>query len=285
MRHVHMMPPIWSQIVLLLSIIVLGVHLAGALPETYTLRFSDVPATATLISSPERAASQAPANAWLDQQGWRQVWPLALFGTQQRLFFAGPSAQRYLRVYADKTFYILAHQLELDPQALPWLSITWGVERFPTGAALDLHGRNDRPIVILVSFGERVSASGLLPSVPRALAFFWGETEQVGMTYTCIMPPHGPSDVRLQCRYPHVKYIALRHGEAGSVHTDQVNLLEHFQEQFSDYWQEHHRVPQVVAVSIEASSKKTRSISSARLYSLSFNTVAQAAEPTITSGR
>ena len=202
----------------------------------------------------------------------------SLFGTQQRLFFAGPPAQRYLRVYADKTFYILARQLELDPQALPWLSITWGVERFPAGAALDLNGRNDRPIVVMVSFGERVGPSGLLPSVPRALAFFWGETEQVGTMYTCITPRNGPPDIRLQCRYPHVKYIALRHGEAGSIHTDQVNLLEHFQAHFSDYWQEHHRVPQVVAVSIEASSRKTQSISSARLYSLSFSAAVETSD-------
>jgi len=285
MRHVHMTPAIWSQTVLLLTFIVLGAHLARALPETYTLRFSDVSPTATLISSPERAAPQAPANTWLDQQGWQQVWPVALFGTQQRLFFAGSSAQRYLRVYADKTFYILARQLELDPQALPWLSITWGVERFPTGAALDLYSRNDRPIVILVSFGERVGSSGLLPNVPRALAFFWGETEQVGTTYTCITPRNGPPDARLQCRYPHVKYIALRQGEAGSVHTDQVNLLKHFQEQFPDYWQEHHRVPQVVAVSIEASSKKTHSISSARLYSLSFSAVAETLDGTVVQTR
>ena len=213
------------------------------------------------------------------------MWPPSLFGTQQRLFFAGPPAQRYLRVYADKTFYILARQLELDPQALPWLSITWGVERFPVGAALDLNGRNDRPIVVMVSFGERVGASGLLPSVPRALAFFWGETEQVGTTYTCITPRNGPPDVRLQCRYPHVKYIALRHGEAGSVHTDQVNLLEHFQEQFPDYWQEHHRVPQVVAVSIEASSRKTQSISSARLYSLSFSAAVETSDGTVVQTR
>ena len=170
--------------------------------DLYTYAFPTSPSTATLISSPERAAPQAPANAWLDQQSWQQVWPPSLFGTQQRLFFAGPPAQRYLRVYADKTFYILARQLELDPQALPWLSITWGVERFPVGAALDLNGRNDRPIVIMVSFGERVGASGLLPSVPRALAFFWGETEQVGTTYTCITPRNGPPDVRLQCQIP-----------------------------------------------------------------------------------
>src|SRR5262249_20369594 len=156
--------------------IVLGTRLAGAIPEAYTLRFSDVPPAATHITSPERTAPQAPANAWLDRQGWQQVWPLTLFGTQQRLFFAGSPAQRYLRVYAGKTFYILAHQLELDRQALPWLSITWGVERFPVGAALDLTGHNDRPIAIMVSFGERVGSSGLLPSVPRALAFFWGET-------------------------------------------------------------------------------------------------------------
>jgi hypothetical protein len=137
----------------------------------------------------------------------------------------------------------------------------------------------------MVSFGERVGASGLLPSVPRALAFFWGETEQVGTTYTCITPRNGPPDVRLQCRYPHVKYIALRHGEAGSVHTDQVNLLEHFQEQFPDYWQEHHRVPPVVAVSLEASSKKTHSISSARLYSLSFSAAVETSDGTVIQTR
>ena len=84
MRHVHMTPSILSQTALLLTVIVLGAHLAGAIPETYTLRFSDVPPTATLISSPEQAAPQAPANAWLDQQGWKQVWPVALLGSQQR---------------------------------------------------------------------------------------------------------------------------------------------------------------------------------------------------------
>ena len=278
MRHVHHMPTTWSKAVLLLLVLVLSVPLAGAIPETYTLRFSDAPSTATLTSSPERAAPQARANTWLDQQSWQQVWPPSLFGTQQRLFFAGPPAQRYLRVYADKTFYILARQLELDPHTLPWLSITWGVERFPVGAALDLNGRNDRPVVVMVSFGERVGPSGLLPSVPRALAFFWGETEQVGTMYTCITPRNGPPDIRLQCRYPHVKYIALRHGEVGSIHTDQVNLLEHFQAHFSDYWQEHHRVPQVVAVSIEASSRKTQSISSARLYSLRFSAAVETSD-------
>src|SRR5262245_53467784 len=144
MRHVHMTPTIWSQTVLLLTVIVLGARLARALPETYPPRFSDVSPTATLISSPERAVPQAPANTWLDQQGWQQVWPVVLFGTQQRLFFAGSPAQRYLRVYADKTFYILAHQLELDPQTLPWLSIPWCIERLPPGAGLQRSGRSCR---------------------------------------------------------------------------------------------------------------------------------------------
>ena len=285
MRHVQRPSTRWPQAVLLLSVIVLGAPLSGALPEAYTLRFSDMPPTATPISNPAPAAPQAPANAWLEQQGWQQVWPVTLLGGKQRFFFAGPPTQRYLRVYTDNTSYIWSRQLALDPQTLPWLSITWGVERFPAGAALDLHERNDRAIVILVSFGERLGASGLLPSVPRALAFFWGETEQVGVTYTCIAPRHGPPDVRLQCRYPHVKYIALRQGETGGVHTDQVNLLKHFQEQFPDYWQEHHRAPQVVALSIEAASRRTHSIASARLYNLSFRPVAQTAEQATTSSR
>ena len=274
MPNVHRGYRIVLQTVVLLALIGLGGRLAGALPETYTLRFSDLLPTPTPTATAARQASQAPATAWFEQQGWQQVWPPSLFGIQQQLFFAGPPAQRYLRVYADKTFYIVTRPLELDPHALPWLSITWGVERFPTGAALDLHERNDRPIVVMVSFGERVSSPGLLPNVPRAVAFFWGETERVGATYTCVTPRHGPAEVRLQCKYPHVKYIALRHGGAGTVRTDHANLLEHFQAQFPDYWQEHQRVPQVVAVSLEASSRRTNSVSSARLYSIHFGAAA-----------
>jgi hypothetical protein len=135
---------------------------------------------------------------------------------------------------------------------------------------LDINDRTDRPLVIVVSFGPKVPSPGLTPSVPRGLAFFWGETETVGALYTCIMPKNGPADARLQCRYPHVKYLALRRGEAGSVHTDQVNLLEQFREQFPDYWQQHQRVPAVVAVSFEVRSDRTHTLSSARLYRISF---------------
>jgi hypothetical protein len=156
------------------------------------------------------------------------------------------------------------------------LELTWGVERFPQGAALDVYDRTDRPLVVLVSFGPKVPSPGLTPSVPRGLAFFWGETETVGALYTCITPKNGPADVRMQCRYPHVKYIAVRRGEAGSVHTDQVNLLEHFQQQFPEYWQQYQRVPSVVAVSFEVRSDRTHTVSSARLYSISFSAQAGA---------
>jgi hypothetical protein len=108
------------------------------------------------------------------------------------------------------------------------------------------------------------------PDVPRGLAFFWGESETVGASYTCIAPRQGPSEERMQCVYPHVKYIALRSGGAGTVHTDRVNLLELFRQQFPDYWQEHREVPPVVAVSFEARSDRTKSQSVARLYALTF---------------
>ena len=279
MRHVHIMPRPGPRLCCSCSLCPRQ-PLAGAIPETYTLRFSDVPATATL-SQPLSGAPQAPANIWPTSSTGNR-WPPSLFGAQQRLFFAGPPAQRYLRVYADKTFYILARQLELDPQALPWLSITWGVERFPltrrwistvATTAPSRHGVVWRPH----------SASGLLPSVPRPWRFL-GKPSRLARC-TRVSRHVRPSDIRLQCKYPHVKYIALRHGEAGSIHTDQVNLLEHFQAHFADYWQEHHRVPQVVAVSIEASSRKTQSISSARLYSLSFSAVAETSDGPVVQTR
>ena len=277
----------WHCTAVLLFVVLLGVGIGPAVPQEYVLRFADTfptqdPAATTqdtLAVLPD-SASEAPAvsaNDWLLRNGWKQIWPLRLLGTGKLLFFAGPPTQRYLRLAADDDYYIWTRLLDVDPHERPLLELTWGVERFPQGAALDVSDRTDRPLVVLVSFGPKVPAPGLIPSVPRGLAFFWGETETVGELYTCITPKNGPSDVRLQCRYPHVKYIALRRGAAGSVHSDQVNLLEHFQQQFPDYWQQHQRVPAVVAVSFEVRSDRTHTVSSARLYRISFRPQTEAA--------
>jgi Protein of unknown function (DUF3047) len=257
---------------------VLGIGLARSLPEAVVLRFSDLSSQTPVTSpmtflSPEPEAPTVPANEWLRQQGWEKVWPKLVFGRNLDLSFNGPQAQRYLRLSADKAYAVWTHRLAVDPQQLPILDITWAVERFPQGAALDIHGRNDRPITVVVSLGPEVSTGGLHPSVPRGLAFFWGETETVGTTYTCITPRQGPANERLQCVYPHVKYIALRSGGIGTVHTDSVNLLELFRQQFPDYWQEYQQVPTVVAASFEARSDRTESLSIARLYALAFRAV------------
>jgi hypothetical protein len=270
----------WQCAVAFVCVVLLGIGLGRAIPQGYVLRFSDTLPTQDLSATHQdtfavlpSSAPEAPAasaNDWLLRNGWKQIWPLRLLGAGKPLVFAGPPAQRYLRLAADDDYYIWTRQLDVDPQERPFLELTWSVERFPQGAALDVHDRTDRPLVVLVSFGPKVPSPGLMLSVPRGLAFFWGETETVGALYTCITPKNGPAEARLQCRYPHVKYIALRRGEAGSVHTDQVNLLEHFRQQFPDYWQQHQRVPAVVAVSFEVRSDRTHTLSSARLYCISF---------------
>lgn len=268
----------WPCAVAFLFIVLLGLGIGRAVPPTFMLRFSDTLATqdtshqtaSAVLPVSEPEAPAVSANSWLMRHGWKQIWPLHLLGAGTPLFFAGPLTQRYLQLSADDDYYIWTRQINVDPHALPVLELTWSIERFPQGAALDINDRTDRPLVVLVSFGPKVSSPGLIPSVPRGLAFFWGETETVGTLYTCITPKNGPADVRMQCRYPHVKYIALRRGEAGSVHTDQVNLLEHFQQQFPEYWQQHQRVPLVVAMSFEVRSDRTHTITSSRLYSISF---------------
>ena len=259
----------------LVLLVVLGIGLARGLPDITMLRFSDLSSPPDLpsqltFSPPEPEAPAVPAQDWLRHHGWEQVWPKRLLGKGIELTFNGPPTQRYLRLFADNAYAIWSHRLTVDPHQLPILEITWAIERFPDGAALDLHGHNDRPLAVLVSLGPEVHSGGLHPDVPRGLAFFWGETETVGATYTCIKPRTGPAKERLQCTYPHVKYIALRSGGAGTVHTDRVNLLELFQQQFPDYWQEHHQVPPVVGVSFEAGSDETESLSISRLYALAF---------------
>jgi hypothetical protein len=274
---------VWFTMMVMLLVVCLGLGVVRALPESYMLRFSDTPYLHQSASqshltfqlralSPDIDSTEEPAYKWLKRSGWKQVWPLLSSASRELLQFAGPSVQRYLRISTDGNYYIWGRPLEVDPHQLPFLEISWGVERFPNEAALDIRGRNDRPIVVLVSFGPKVPSGGILPDVPRALAFFWGETETVGNIYTCVTPRNGHADQRLQCKFPQVKYIALRRGDAGSVHTDRVNLLEYFQRYFPEYWQEHRRVPPIVGVSFEAGSKKTDSASSARLYALVFTT-------------
>jgi Protein of unknown function (DUF3047) len=268
----------WPCATAFLCIVLVGLGTGRAVPPAFVLRFADTLATqdasrqtaSAVLPVSEPEAPAVSANSWLMHNGWKQIWPLRLLGAGTPLFFAGPPTQRYLRLSANDDYYIWTRQSDIDPHAYPVLDLTWGIERFPQGAALDVNDRTDRPLVVLVSFGPKVPSLGLLPSVPRGLAFFWGETETVGALYTCITPKNGPADVRLQCRYPHVKYIALRRGAAGSVHTDQVNLLEHFQQQFPEYWQQYQRVPPVVAVSFEVRSDRTHTVTSARLYSISF---------------
>lgn len=256
-------------------VIMVGVAWARSGPAAVVLRFSDrasSPSVAAAPSPPSAGleAPVAPAGDWLQQHGWRKVWPKSLFGRGIDLAFAGSEAQRYLRLSADSTYAIWTHTLRVDPQQLPIFELTWGIERFPTGAALDLYERNDRPLAVIVSFGPKVPTPGLLPDVPRGLALFWGETETVGVTYTCVTPREGPADKPLQCTYPHIKYLALRRGAPGTIHTDRVNLLELFPLHFPDYWQAHRQVPPVVAVSFEAYANHTASQSVARLYTLAF---------------
>lgn len=256
----------WQQAMLALIVLYLASTVAWTAPKAYIVRFSDMP-DADARASNGTEAPAVSANRWLRKNGWEQVWPIVLLGAGKPLDFAGPSQNRFLRVAADKSFFIWGREVNLDPQEFPILELVWGIEAFPSGAAMDLHERNDRAIVVQVLFGDKLSTVGF-PDLPRMLAFFWGETETVGNTYTCIPPREGPTDVRIMCVYPHVKYIALRSGDKGGVFTDRINLLDFFREQFPDYWREHQQAPTIVGLSFEAQSGHTKSRSSARLYSI-----------------
>ena len=256
----------WRRTLLILTVFHLVGTVAWTAPKAYTIRFSDMPEADTSVTY-EKKAPDVSANRWLRQNGWEQVWPIVLIGKGKPLDFAGPPQNRYLRVAANKTFFIWGREVNLDPQEFPVLELVWGVEQFPNGAAMDLYRRNDRAIVVQVLFGDKLPTSGF-PDLPRMLAYFWGETETVGDNYTCVPPREGPADERIMCIYPHVKYIALRSGGEGRVFTDHVNLLDHFREQFPDYWREHKQAPSIVGLSFEVQSGYTKSRSSARLYSI-----------------
>ena len=256
----------WQRTMLVLTVFYLITSVAWTAPKAYTIRFSDM-LEADTGTADDGTAPTVSANRWMRQNGWEQVWPIVLIGRGKPLDFAGPSGNRFLRVAADESFFIWGREVNLDPQEFPYLELVWGVEEFPEGAAMDLYKRNDRAIVVQVLFGDKLPTSGF-PDLPRMLAYFWGETETVGDSYTCVAPREGPADARIMCIYPHVKYIALRSGDEGRVYTDRVNLLDHFREQFPDYWRRHRQAPTIVGLSFEVQTGYTKSRSSARLYSI-----------------
>src|SRR5262249_3068649 len=124
---------LWGSAGVLLGLVA-TLGLATDQPAVVVLRFTDMaalPAPPPPHPPPAGTPAAAPASSWLRQQGWERVWPLVVEGRSLQVTFAGPPAQRYLRLTADKAFTIWAHRLTVDPQQYPILALTWAVERFP----------------------------------------------------------------------------------------------------------------------------------------------------------
>ncbi|MDX2470096.1 MAG: hypothetical protein QNL04_05915 [SAR324 cluster bacterium] len=64
------------------------------------------------------------------------------------------------------------------------LIIKWGVNKFPKNASWD-NSVEREAIMVSVSFGKEIHGSGVLflPSLPRFIGFFLGETEKEGQAY------------------------------------------------------------------------------------------------------
>jgi hypothetical protein len=78
----------WPCAVTFLFIVLLGLGIGRAIPLAFVLRFSDTlptqdasqQATLAVLPVSEPDAPVAPANSWLMQHGWKQIWPLRLLG-------------------------------------------------------------------------------------------------------------------------------------------------------------------------------------------------------------
>jgi hypothetical protein len=241
----------------------------------FQIRFSDEPNAPLILpqqmhntASDKEINPQKEVKKWFKRQGLKGAYP-PFASLNGRFWFAGSPGQRYLRIHAQDDYFIFAHQLDpqVNTQTHPIFEIVWAVDTFPHNASMGVYNRHDRALVVVVSFGDKVS--GNLKNVPRGLAFYWGENDEVGRSYTCITPAGAPSGHQQACTYPHVKYIPLQRGDRGKVKHDRVNLVETFTTHFPDYVQQH-GVPPVTAISIEARSDLTQSTAAAKLYSIAL---------------
>jgi hypothetical protein len=241
----------------------------------FQIRFSDEPGAPLLLpqqihnaESGNESNPQKNVKKWFKQHSFKGAYP-PFAGTNGRFWFAGPSSQRYLRVQAQDDYFVFAHQLDppVNPQDHPIFEIVWAVDTFPQKASMGVYKRQDRAIVVVISFGDKVS--GNLKNVPRGLAYYWGENDEVGRSYTCIVPAGAPAGHQQACTYPHVKYIPLQRGDSGRVKRSRVNLVEAFTAHFPDYVPQH-GMPPITALSIESRSDLTQSTAAARLYSVAL---------------
>jgi Protein of unknown function (DUF3047) len=249
---------------------------AHAEVPAFQIRFSDEPNAPLILpqqlskaESGNEINPQKKVKNWFKQHGWKGAYP-PFAGTNERFWFAGPPGQRYLRIHAQNDFFIFVHQLDhpVNLQTHPIFEIVWAVDTFPQNASMGVYNRHDRAVVVVISFGDKVS--GNLKNVPRGLAFYWGENDEVGRSYTCIAPAGAPSGHQQACTYPHVKYIPLQQGDGGKVKYNRINLVETFTTHFFDYVQQH-GMPPMTAISIESRSDLTHSTASARLYSITLD--------------
>ena len=248
---------------------------AHANAPAFQMRFSDEPNAPLIL--PQQISNSGSGNEinpqkkvkkWFNQHGLKGAYPL-FAGTNDRFWFAGPPGQRYLRIHAQNDYFIFVHQLDqpVNLQAHPIFEIVWAVDTFPQNASMGVYNRHDRAVVVVLSFGDKVS--GNWKNVPRGLAFYWSENDEVGRSYTCITPEGAPSGHQQACTYPHVKYIPLQRGDGGQVKHNRVNLAEMFAAHFPDYVQQH-GMPPMTAISIESRSDLTQSTAAARLYSIAL---------------
>ena len=267
---------IWAAIVIILSCLCgVSVH-ADATPSSYVIRFSDEPQAALLRPDQIQPATnhnevnpQKKVNEWFSQNDFKGAYPMWA-KADGRFWFAGPPGQRYLRVQAQDAYFIFVKQLDqpihLNERSI--LEIVWAVDTFPDDASMGVYNRQDRAVVVVISFGDKVR--GNWKNVPRGLAFYWNESDTIGQSYTCIKPEGGPPGHQQACTYPHVKYIPLQKGHPKHVKRDRVNLTDAFKTHFRDYTQQN-GLPPITAISIESRSDLTESTAASRLYSIAFH--------------
>jgi len=123
------------------------------------------------------------------------------------------------------------------------LAVTWGVNRYPTGANWD-RGVNNEAIMVMVQFGTQTFSGGFfVPPAPYFIGFFLCDAGRRNVFFT------GRSYTRQG------RYICLDRPVAGSELTSTVNLDEQFRAAFGSALP----VPPVTGIGIESDTTQVSS--------------------------
>lgn len=177
-----------------------------------------------VFASPQATTIEFPVDQRLDARAWLGKNGFVLKnGAEDASKFGFSFSSKGLNIKTLRPALGLLVKEGMRIENFKKLTITWGVETYPSGANWDKKVHNE-PIMVYVFFGDKSypSDSWFIPSSPAFIGFYLGKDDQVGKMRT---GRHFTTAGR---------YVCVANPPAGKAITSEIDLVDAFRKAFGN---------------------------------------------------